>query len=137
MTIAYVGGTFDLFHHGHVRLLKAAHEAFDEVVVALNTDEFAERYKRKPVMSLHERMEVVEACRYVDRVVVNLGCEDSRETILWSGATHIVHGDDWTGPELMTQMGFDQAWLDVHGLEMWYPSYTKGISTTSLIERKA
>lgn len=130
----YVGGTFDLFHPGHVRLLERC-KAFGEVVVSLNTDEFAERYKRRPIMSFEERRSMLEACIYVDEVIVNEGDEDSRPAILASGATHVVHGDDWTGDALMEQMGFGMDWLKEMDLTLLYLPYTEGISTRELIER--
>jgi len=130
----YIGGTFDTLHPGHVNLFKRAKE-LGTVIVSLNTDEFTTRFKRKPVMNLAERMAMVEAVRYVDEVIVNDGCEDSRPAILKSRATHILHGDDWTGDSLMKQLGLDQAWLDEHGIEMMYLPYTKGISSTAILER--
>jgi glycerol-3-phosphate cytidylyltransferase len=133
--IAYVGGTFDLFHTGHTRLLEAAKKTFDEVVVSLNTDEFAARYKRIPVMTFLERAEVLQSCRYVDRVIANIGDENSAPAILISGANFIVHGSDWTGDSLLKQMGIDQQWLDRLGIEMVYLNHTPGISTTQIIER--
>ena len=68
--LAYCGGTFDLLHPGHVRMLKWAKESFGHVIVAVNTDDFVTRYKAKPAQTLHERMEMLEACKYVDEVIV-------------------------------------------------------------------
>jgi glycerol-3-phosphate cytidylyltransferase len=135
MKIAYIGGTFDLFHTGHTRLLREAKKVFDEVVVSLNTDEFATRYKRVPVMTLLERAEVLQSCRYVDRVIVNIGDENSAPAILISGANYIVHGSDWQGDSLLKQMGIDQLWLERNGIELLYLPHTPGISTTQIIER--
>lgn len=135
MTVAYIGGTFDMLHYGHVRLFRAAHEIYDKVVVSLNTDEFATRYKRVPVMSLAERIEMVESVRYVDQVVVNVGNENSTPAILSAGATHIVHGSDWTGESLQKQLGLTDQWLKDHGIEMVILPYTGGVSSTEIIER--
>jgi len=65
-----VNGVFDLFHVGHVRLLKRAKEMFKEVVVTVDSDELAKKEKRKPIFSQKERIEIVKACRYVDDAVV-------------------------------------------------------------------
>lgn len=133
----YVGGTFDLFHYGHARFLEQCSK-YGNVIVAINTDDFCERYKRKPILTLQERMESVSACKWVDEVVVNIGDEDSGRTIdsvQDLGIRHIAHGDDWTGDALIKQLGISQEWLDKRGISMLYIPYTKGISTTDIIER--
>ena len=65
-----VNGVFDLFHVGHVRLLKRAKEMFKEVVVTIDSDELTIKEKRKPIFSQNERAEILKACRYVDEVVI-------------------------------------------------------------------
>lgn len=130
----WIGGTFDLFHRGHVRFLAAA-ARYGDVVVALNTDAFAERYKRKPVMTLAERFTVVGACRYVKWTCVNEAEEDSRPSILHWMPHYIAHGDDWTGEALMSQLGIDQDFLNEHNIRMLYLRYTAGLSTSDIIER--
>ncbi len=132
---AYVGGTFDLFHAGHVNLLREAAALASEVVVSLNEDAFAARYKRRPVQSLEERRAVVDACRYVDRVVVNVGAEDSRPAIELVAPDVIVHGDDWVGDAYLAQLGVDDAWLRARRIAVAYVRYTPGISTSALIAR--
>ena len=81
VTHAYLGGTFDLLHCGHVRFFKWAKENFDFVIVSVNRDEFCARYKAAPAQCLSERMEMVAACRYVDAVIINTGDEDSKPAI--------------------------------------------------------
>lgn len=132
---AYIGGTFDLFHPGHVKLFSDVKAKFGTVIVSLNTDEFAARYKRKPILSLDERGVLVSSCAYVDEVIVNEGCEDSTVAILKSKPDVIIHGDDWTGPELMKQMGITQAFLDEYQISMFYFPYTQGISTSEIMKR--
>ncbi len=133
----YVGGTFDLFHYGHARFLEQCSK-YGKVIVAINTDDFCERYKRKPVLTLGERIESVAACKWVDEVIVNIGDEDSGvtiDTIKDKKITHIAHGDDWTGDSLIEQLGISQEWLDERGISMLYVPYTKGISTSDIIGR--
>jgi glycerol-3-phosphate cytidylyltransferase len=132
--LVYVGGVFDLFHYGHARFLQSAN-AFGRVVVAVNTDDFVASYKRRPVMNLWERMEMVRQCRYVWKAIVNFGNEDSRPAILTVHPTYIAHGDDWTGDSYYKIMGFDQEWLDDNGIKMLYLPYTKSVSTTDIIGR--
>lgn len=133
--VLYIGGTFDLFHPGHVRLLARARE-IGEVTVALNTDSFVEEYKgRKPIMTLDERLEVVAGCRYVDDVIINVGGRDSRESILKVNPDFIVHGDDWMGNEFLQQLGIDRDFLVEHSIGLIYLTYTPGVSTSTLIRR--
>lgn len=132
---AYLGGTFDLLHPGHIALFRRAKELFGRVVVALNTDEFCARYKRVPIMCYQQRKAMLEACRYVDEVVENAGSEDSRPSILASGVDVIVHGDDWTGEQYLQQLKIDQKFLDDNSIHLVYLPYTKGISTSDIIAR--
>lgn len=133
MTV-YVGGTFDLFHAGHVSFLRRC-SAHGRVHVALNTDEFAARYKRKPIYPLAERLELVGSCRYVSGVTVNTGGEDSKPSILVVRPRFIAHGDDWTGDSLLGQMGLTPKFLDEHGIRMLYVPYASGVSSSEIIRR--
>ena len=131
----YTGGTFDLFHYGHVEFLKNC-ATLGDVVVSLNTDEFVTQYKSSPtVMSLPERMRVVESCRYVSSVVVNSGGKDSKPAIESINPDIIAVGDDWKEKDYYSQMGFNQDWLDQRGISIHYIPYTKTISTTQIRER--
>ncbi len=133
-TVAYIGGTFDLMHHGHVALFKAAKKIADFVVVSLNTDEFNTQYKgRKPVMALKERIIVVSACRYVDKVDINEGGHDSKPAILRNKPDYILHGDDWVRGEIfLKQLGIDKKFLKEHKIKIKYVPLIKDISTTEL-----
>lgn len=136
MSIVYTGGTFDLFHSGHVNLLKRCKEIAGEwgnVVVSLNTDEFIEYYKGKPpVCSTEERMAVLEACKYVDQVILNVGGKDSTIAIEIVKPDYIVIGSDWANRDYYSQMGFTQGWLDKRGIGLCYVPYTKTISSTDI-----
>src|SRR5208282_3858880 len=133
MSRAYCGGTFDLFHPGHVRFLEWVKVHFDCVVVALNSDEFANRYKMKPTQSYSERLEMLQSCRWVDEVIMNVGDEDSRPSILASKATHIVNGSDWSSREaLMRQMRLTEDFLVGHGLSIVICPLPRIFSTTEL-----
>jgi glycerol-3-phosphate cytidylyltransferase len=135
MGVIYTGGTFDLFHAGHVEFLKRCSE-LGTVVVALNTDEFIEEYKGKPpVISYADRRDVLLACRYVDLVVPNIGGADSRITIETVMPDLVVIGSDWARRDYYTQMAFDQDWLDSRGIGLCYIPYTQGISSTAIKER--
>lgn len=133
----YTGGTFDLFHYGHVNLLRQCHEIANggRVTVALNTDEFSNSYKQPTVMTLAERTEVVRACRYVDEVIVNVGGADSKPAILSVMPNVIVVGDDWASKDYHRQMGFSTEWLTRYNIQVAFVPYTTSISTTQIRAR--
>lgn len=136
-TVAYIGGTFDLMHNGHVSLFREAKKIADFVVVSLNTDEFNEEYKgRKPVMSLQERIDVVSSCKYVDKVDINDGGRDSKPAILRNKPDYLIHGEDWVKGEIfLKQLDIDKKFLKENGIEVRYMPLVNGISSTELRRR--
>ncbi len=131
--ILYTGGTFDLFHAGHVRFLMHCRKIAESVVVCLNTDDFIERFKGAvPVISYEEREQVLLSCQYVDKVIPNTGGEDSKPTILQSGAAIIAIGSDWAAKDYYKQMDFTQEWLDKNGITLVYISFKRVQSTTNI-----
>ena len=131
----YTGGTFDLFHAGHVEFLRRCAE-LGSVTVSLNEDEFIEKYKAKrPIISYREREAVLLGCRWVDNVVPNVGGSDSRLSISLVNPDLVVIGSDWARRDYYSQMGFDQDWLDERGIGLCYIPYTQGISSTAIKER--
>ena len=133
----YTGGTFDLFHAGHVELLRKC-SALGKVIVALNTDDFITTYKGKPpVMTYTEREAVLQACRYVDKVIPNHGGPDSKPAIMSAKPDLIVIGSDWARKDYHKQMQFDQDWLDKHNIGLAYVPYSWGISSTEVKRRLA
>jgi glycerol-3-phosphate cytidylyltransferase len=137
--VVYTGGTFDLFHAGHVNFLKRCKEIAGElgsVVVSLNTDEFIKEYKGKPpIVSFSDRMAVLKACKYVDQVIANSGGADSKSTILQVSPNIIAIGTDWARKDYYKQMQFTQDWLDEKDMSLIYIPYTKGISSTEIKTR--
>ena len=136
----YTGGTFDLFHVGHLNLLKRCYEIAGpkgQVIVSLNTDEFIEKYKgKKPLMSYEDRKAILESCRYVDCVMENYGAEDSKESIVLAQLIDIVAiGSDWARKDYYKQMNFTQDWLDDQRISLIYIPYTKGISSTFIKQK--
>jgi glycerol-3-phosphate cytidylyltransferase len=132
----YTGGTFDLFHRGHVNFLRQCKEIGDYVIVSLNTDEFIHRYKGEfPVISYEDRKEVLLSCKYVDKVIPNSEGEDSKPAILDVNPKFIVIGSDWAKKDYYKQMNFTQEWLDENDYMLIYIPYTDNVSTT-LIKKK-
>lgn len=139
MNLVYTGGTFDLFHSGHVNLLsqcKAIAGSSGKVVVSLNTDDFIKSYKGSPpVCSYEEREIVLRSCRFVDDVIPNVGGSDSKIAILQIMPSHIVIGSDWEKRDYYAQMNFTKQWLSDNQIELQYVPYTENISTTDLKKR--
>lgn len=134
--ILYTGGTFDLFHAGHVNFLKHCKKISDKVIVSLNSDDFIERYKgKKPIISYDDRRSVLMSCKYVDDVIENKNGEDSKPTILSVNPSFIVIGDDWAKKDYYKQMNFTQDWLDENDITLIYIPYKNGISSSEIKEK--
>ena len=132
----YTGGTFDIFHYGHMHFLKNCKKIADQVVVALNTDEFIFDYKgKKPIMSYRERELSIIMSGLADQVVPNYGGKDSKPEIKMVSPDIIAVGDDWAAKDYYKQMDFTEDWLEENGILLVYLPYTKSISTTELKNR--
>ena len=127
----WTGGTFDLLHPGHIHLLR---ECFwlGHVTVAVNTDEFVGKFKAPPVQKLHQRLAMVQAVRYVDRVQENPGGDAQPGLILQAGAKLIVIGDDWKDRDYLSQLCISEDWLEEHDIRVRYIPRISGYSTTEL-----
>ena len=138
--VVYTGGTFDMFHAGHVNFLKQCKKIAGEngkVIVSLNTDTFILQYKGyAPICTYEERKSCLEACQYVDFVVENKSGSDSKPTILDVKPTIIIIGSDWASKDYYSQMKFTQEWLDENGILLAYVPYKTDIST-SILKRRA
>lgn len=118
-------GTFDLFHVGHVRLLKRLSELGDKLIVGISSDEFNLGKGKESFFSYQERAEIVGACKYVDEVFPEHNWEQKVDDIKKYGADIFAIGNDWEGK-------FD--FLKEH-CEVVYLSRTESISTTSIKKR--
>ena len=90
-------GTFDLFHVGHVRLLKRLSQLGDEVIVGCSTDEFNAQKGNQTVIPFAQRKECLEACRYVTKVIAEHDWDQKRDDVLRERADIFAMGDDWSG----------------------------------------
>ena len=115
-------GTFDLLHHGHINLLKRSRALGDHLTVALSTDEFNEAKGKKCFHPYDDRACVLEAIRYVDRVIPEGSWEQKIDDIKRFNVGIFVIGDDWAGK-------FD--FLKEYCRVIYLPR-TAGISTTHI-----
>lgn len=126
----YVDMVGDLFHAGHVLLLREARRHGDWLVVGVLSDDTAASYKRRPIMSLAERVAVIESCRYVDEVIEDAPLQVTEAFLAERGITTVVHGDDLS-PE-GAEFAYGPA---AAGGKLTFVRRTGGISTTQLIQR--
>lgn len=115
-------GTFDLFHPGHVQLLKRARELGSRLVVGLSTDEFNAKKGKQSVMRYEDRKTVLESCRYVDEVFAEVDWSQKMSDARRLNADVFVMGDDWAG-----KFDFMQA-----ACRVVYLARTEGVSTTEI-----
>lgn len=115
-------GTFDLFHVGHVRLLKRLSAIGNRLIVGCSTDSFNKLKGKRTAMPYEQRTELLLACRYVDEVFPEENWEQKREDIARFGADVFAMGDDWAGH-------FDDL-VDI--CEVVYLPRTSGISSTEI-----
>jgi cytidyltransferase-like protein len=130
MTRVYVDVVGDLCHAGHMAFFKKAKSFGNYLIVGVLADEVVEEYKRTPVLSLEERVETIRACKYVDEVVVAPPLRLTEDLVKQYKIDYVVHGDDFNKDLLEDQYGVA---LKL-GIFRTVP-YTKGISTTDIIER--
>jgi glycerol-3-phosphate cytidylyltransferase len=133
MAVIYTGGTFDLFHAGHVDLLRRCSYLGEVVIVSLNTDEFILEYKgHLPINTYEERKAVLESCRYVSEVIPNSSGSDSKPAILSVMPQYIVIGSDWLKKDYCKQMNFTPDWLEENGITLAYVPRMRDLSTTQI-----
>ena len=130
--IGYTTGVFDMFHIGHLNILKRAKEQCDFLIVGVTTDELCFQRKQKdPIINEEERMAIVEAIRYVDKVVPQVDMEKIR-SVKELGADAVFVGSDWQGTEAWKQYEIDFAEV---GCTVVYLDHTDGISSSLLREK--
>jgi len=115
-------GTFDMFHVGHLKLLKRMAEFGDRIIVAVSTDEFNERKGKKALIPYVERKEIIESLRFVDLVIAEDDWQQKPDDIRRHHVDTFVMGDDWAGK-------FDS--LKAY-CEVVYLKRTSGVSSTEL-----
>ena len=120
----------DLFHYGHVELLRQARALGDYLLVGVHADDEVLAHKRKPVLTMEERIPCVSACRYVDEVLPNAPWVTDRDWIEKHDIHLVVHGNDYL-PDDLNDM--HAASIEM-GIFRSVP-YTLGISTTEIIRR--
>lgn len=131
--IGYTTGVFDMFHIGHLNILKHAKELCDYLIVGVSTDEVVEAYKnKKPIIPFEQRRAIVEAIKYVDKVVPQTSMDKFKawEELHFDA---IFHGDDWKGSAMYDEV---EKKLKGVGCDLVFLPHTDGISSTILREKR-
>lgn len=129
MRIGYAAGAFDLFHIGHLNLLRRARQQCDVLIAGVVSDEMLRQVKGiDPVIPIEERAEIVQSLRFVDRVHIET-VPTKLETWHDVGFTHFFKGDDWRGTPKGIQL--EEQFAEV-GVEIVYLPYTMHTSSTAL-----
>jgi glycerol-3-phosphate cytidylyltransferase len=129
--IGYIAGVFDLFHVGHLNLLKAAKEKCDYLIVGILTDELVVHFKKNlPFIPGDERLEIVESIKFVDKAV-HVTSENIDKIKAWHLYKFdcLFSGDDWKGHESWIE---DTKKLNELGSNIEFFPYTKGTSSTQI-----
>ncbi len=126
MIIGYTTGVFDLFHIGHLNLLKNAKGMCDKLVVGVTVDDLVQYKGKKAMIPFEDRIEIVRACRYVDAAVPQYDM-DKLEACKKIGASILFVGDDWYGSDKWKEY---EDKFSKEGIKIVYFPYTRGVSST-------
>ena len=130
--IGYTSGVFDMFHIGHLNILKRAKEQCDYLIVGVSTDELVRLYKNKtPIIPYCDRIEIVASIRYVDQAIPQVNM-DKALIIKDYNVDAVFVGSDWRGTSQWKQYEKD---FSAYGCTVEYLDHTDGISSTILRER--
>jgi len=128
--VGYTSGVYDLFHVGHLNLLKNAKGLCDKLIVGVTSDQLVAYKNKKAVIQHSDRMEIVRSIKYVDSVVPQ---NDMNKFEMWEKLKFDVMfvGDDWFANEKWKTL--DEEFKKV-GVKIIYFPYTKGVSSTLINE---
>jgi glycerol-3-phosphate cytidylyltransferase len=130
--IGYTTGVFDMFHIGHLNILKRAKEQCEYLIVGVSTDEAVESYKHRiPIINFEERCAIIEAIKYVDKVVpqTSMNKMDAYKELKFDV---LFHGSDWQGSDMYNQIIKELAEV---GVDVVFLLHTDGISSAILRDK--
>lgn len=130
--IGYTTGVYDMFHIGHLNVIKRAKEQCEFLIVGVTTDELCQSRKNKlPIICENDRMAIVSAIRYVDKVIPQNNM-DKLYIVKEYHVNAVFVGSDWKGTPEWNQ--YERDFAEV-GCEVIYLDHTEGISSSILRER--
>lgn len=128
MVIGYTAGVFDLFHVGHLNLLKNAKGLCDKLIVGVTVDDLVLYKGKRAMIPFEDRIEIVRSIKYVDAAVPQYDM-DKLAMCKKLGASVLFVGDDWFGTEKWKD--YEKS-FDENGIKIVYFPYTKGVSSTKI-----
>ncbi|MBQ8228031.1 MAG: adenylyltransferase/cytidyltransferase family protein [Clostridia bacterium] len=130
--VGYTTGVYDMFHIGHLNIIKRAKEQCEYLIVGVTTDELCYSRKNKyPIINENDRMEIVSAIKYVDKVVKQENM-DKISAVKEYGVDVVFVGSDWQGTPAWEK--YEKEFAN-EGCSVVYLQHTDGISSTILRER--
>ena len=130
MIIGYTTGVYDLFHIGHLNLLKNAKGMCDKLIVGVTVDELVAYKGKQAMIPFEDRIEIVRSIKYVDAAVPQYDM-DKLAACKKLGAKFLFVGDDWYGTEKWKEY---EKQFEAEGIKIVYFPYTKGVSPTKINE---
>lgn len=133
--IGYTAGVYDMFHIGHLNVIKNAKSKCDYLIVGVSTDEVVQKNKNKtPIIPFKERIAIVEAIRYVDKAIPQerYDIEGKIQIVKDNNINVMFVGSDWQGTEKWNKIEEE---LNKIGCKVVYLPHTDGISSTDLRKR--
>ena len=128
MIIGYTTGVYDLFHIGHLNLLKNARGMCDRLIVGVTVDELVSYKGKSAMIPFEDRIEIVRSIKYVDAAIPQYDM-NKLEACKKLGASILFVGDDWYGSEKWRS--YEQE-FSREGIRIVYFPYTRGISSTKV-----
>ena len=130
--VGYTTGVFDMFHIGHLNILKKAKEQCDYLIVGVSTDEVVKEYKNKtPIIPFEERIAIVSELKCVDKAVAQTSMDKMKA---WQELHFdaLFHGSDWKGSDMYNKIVEE---FNAIGVDVVFLPHTEGISSTMLAEK--
>lgn len=130
--IGYTSGVYDMFHIGHLNILKRAKDQCEVLIVGVTTDELCYSRKHKyPIITEQDRMEIVRAIRYVDKVIPQVTM-DKLSVVSEHKVNAVFVGSDWKGTD--SWIKYEKEFAEF-GCDVVYLDHTDGISSTILRDK--
>ena len=127
----YIDMVGDLFHYGHVRQIKRVYDLGYNVIIGIHSDKTVESYKRIPIMNMNERIEVIDSCKYVYKIIPDAPLIITKEYMNLHNIDMVFHGHSKEEHDTYANMYNIPSQLG----KFTRTDYTKNVSTTNIINR--